>query len=240
MATCFISDLHLDRERPDIAEQFVVFLAGEARNADALYILGDLFEAWIGDDDDDPYTLQVQQTLCELTQSGVPGYFMHGNRDFMIGDDFARNTGFELLPDPTIIELYGHSLLLSHGDKYCTDDTDYQTFRRQSRDPVWQQKMLALPLSERRRIAAQLRTESLSSTAGKPMEIMDVNRDAIGAALREAGVTRILHGHTHRPAVHRFSIDGTQALRIVLGDWYEQASILRWDQTGFFLDVAKR
>lgn len=235
MATFFISDLHLDPDRKDISQRFFDFLSGEARTADALYILGDLFEVWLGDDDDDPYCLTVQTALREFTGSGVPGYFMHGNRDFMIGTRFATSTGLEILPDPTTIQLYDTPVLISHGDQYCTDDAEYQSFRRESRDPAWQQQMLALPLEERRHIAQQMRADSQSATTGKSLEIMDVNQLAIEAALSGANVCRLLHGHTHRPAIHRFAVSGAPSMRIVLGDWYEQASILCWDDNGFVL-----
>ncbi|MEL7535647.1 MAG: UDP-2,3-diacylglucosamine diphosphatase [Pseudomonadota bacterium] len=238
MATLFISDLHLDADAPAIGEQFFRFLNETARDADALYILGDLFEVWVGDDDDAPYNEAVLAALRDLGASGVPVFFMCGNRDFMAGDGFAARAGLTLLDDPTVIRLGHRALLLSHGDAYCTDDLAYQAFRKQSRDPAWQQQMLSMPLAERRALAAQLRTQSNLAMAGKSAAIMDVNDAAVDAALAEHGVDLMLHGHTHRPAVHR-RVDGATT-RIVLGDWYDQASYLRWDSGDFRLGIEAR
>ena len=240
MTTLFISDLHLDAAAPEITGQFHDFLAREATTAEALYILGDLFEVWVGDDDDDPHHAGIIAALGRLTESGTPGYFMHGNRDFLIGERFATMTGFTLLPDPSPVDLYGHDVLLSHGDRYCTDDVEYQAFRKQSRDPGWQAAMLALPLAERRAVARNIKAESNAATAGKSMEIMDVNAAAVAGALSDAGVAILLHGHTHRPAVHRLPGPEGTATRIVLGDWYTQGSVLRWDATGYDLAVLAR
>lgn len=240
MTTLFVSDLHLEPERPDIAEQFFDFLAGPAAAADALYILGDLFEAWIGDDDPEPHYADVQDALAALTRAGTPGWFMRGNRDFLVGRRFAERTGFSLLDDPTVLELYGEPVLVSHGDRYCTDDEEYQAVRRRVRDPEWQRQVLALPPETRRQIAEGARAESKAANAAKRAEIMDVNDEAIAAAMREHGVQRMLHGHTHRPAVHRFELDGAAAVRIVLGDWYDQGSVLTWDDGGYRLSSLPR
>jgi len=228
MATLFISDLHLDETRPQIVDLFVRFLADEARKADALYILGDLFESWIGDDDDAPLATRIAHALRSLRDSGVPIYFMHGNRDFLLGAEYAKRAGMELLADPTIVELDGERTLLMHGDTLCTDDVEYQKFRGLVRNPAWQQQFLAKPLAERRAFAAQARGESRKQTAMKAAEIMDVNQCAVESVMRTHGVRRLIHGHTHRPAKHRFDLDGQAAERIVLGDWYEQSSVLTW------------
>ncbi|MEO0616441.1 MAG: UDP-2,3-diacylglucosamine diphosphatase [Pseudomonadota bacterium] len=236
MATLFISDLHLEPGRPDIGDQFETFLKGEARDAETLYILGDLFEAWIGDDDPGPYNNYVQDLLAEYSATGVRCYFMHGNRDFLIGAQFAERTGFEVLDDPVVHDIHGTAVLLSHGDRYCTDDREYQAVRRTVRDPAWQQQVLSLPVEARRKLAGDARAESSAANADKSIDIMDVNAAAIEAAMTEAGVDTLLHGHTHRPAVHELTrADGREARRIVLGDWYTQGSVGRWTSAGFEL-----
>jgi UDP-2,3-diacylglucosamine hydrolase len=240
MATLFISDLHLDPARPEITDQALAFLESGARDAEALYILGDLFEAWVGDDDPEPEKRRVIAQLKRLTDAGLRCYFMHGNRDFMVGEEFSAASGCALLADPTIIELHGQRVMLMHGDTLCTDDHEYQAFRRVTRNPDWQRAMLARPLAERLAIARQLRETSAASMAGKSMEIMDVNQAAVAAAMREHGVYTLLHGHTHRPAVHNFQVDGRRAMRIVLGDWYTQGSVLSWDADGFILQTLPR
>jgi UDP-2,3-diacylglucosamine hydrolase len=235
MATVFISDLHLDPARPDITSQALAFLAQETRGADALYILGDLFEAWVGDDDPEPEKRRVVAAIRGLTDAGLPCYFMHGNRDFMVGESFAAESGCTLLQDPTVVEVHGTRVILMHGDTLCTDDREYQAFRAMVRNPAWQQAMLAKPLPERLALARHLRENSAASMQGKAEEIMDVNQDAVQAAMRKHGVYTILHGHTHRPAVHRFELDGREAVRIVLGDWYTQGSAVSWGPDGFVL-----
>ena len=232
MSTLFISDLHLEANRPEIGEQFLAFLAGPAREADALYILGDLFEAWVGDDDPDPYYAGMKTAIRELADSGVPVFFMHGNRDFMIGAQFAAETGVELLADPWPLELYGEKVLLSHGDALCTDDVEYQQVRAMTRNPEWQAMMMAKPLEERIAFARQAREQSQARYASIEEEITDVNQDAVEAAIREHGCDILLHGHTHRPAVHPFHVDDRPVHRIVLGDWYEQGSMVEWDEDG--------
>lgn len=232
MTTAFISDLHLDASRPAITATFRRFLAGEARRLDALYILGDLFEVWIGDDDPDPHHQTVKNDIKALADAGVPVSFMHGNRDFLIGERFAAETGVTLLDDPTIIDLYGTPTLLTHGDALCTDDIEYQAFRRTARDPEQQRRFLSMPIPARREFAAQTHAEGRRRQQDKSMEIMDVNREAVAELLREQDVNRMIHGHTHRPDTHRFNVDGIERTRIVLGDWYEQGSVLRCDENG--------
>lgn len=232
MTTLFISDLHLEANRPDIADQFLRFLETEALHAERLYILGDLFESWVGDDDPNEHYGWIKQALRKLTRRDVPVFFMHGNRDFMIGKAFAEETGVTVIEDPSIIEIYGNSVLLSHGDAYCTDDVEYQGMREMSRDPEWQAMMLGKSLEERLLFAAQARATSKASSSSINEDITDVNTDAIDEALRAAGVYIMVHGHTHRPAVHDFVVDGQPARRIVLGDWYDQGSVIRWDENG--------
>ncbi|WP_313914240.1 UDP-2,3-diacylglucosamine diphosphatase [Tahibacter sp.] len=237
MTTLFISDLHLDDERPYITELFEQFLGGEAREAQALYILGDLFESWIGDDDDAPLAQRVQGALAELSRSGVATYFMAGNRDFLVGPRFAQRSGVTLLDDPARIDLAGVPTLLMHGDTLCTDDVAYQKFRAQVRDPAWQQAFLAQPLEQRRAFAAQARAQSRLHTGSAMAQIMDVTDTAVHDALRIGGAQRLIHGHTHRPARHRVDLGDRVAERIVLGDWYEQGSVLRID--GSAIELAR-
>jgi UDP-2,3-diacylglucosamine hydrolase len=240
MATLFVSDLHLEAERPEIGEQFIAFLSGPARAADALYILGDLFEAWIGDDDPSPYYAGMKAAIRELSDSGVAVFFMHGNRDFMIGERFAEETGVTILEDPCTIDLHGEKILLSHGDYLCTDDVEYQQFRTMTRNPEWRATMLAKSVEERIGIARQARDQSRASYGTLGEEITDVNQDAVDTAIREYGVDVLLHGHTHRPAVHPFHVDERPVHRIVLGDWYEQGSVLEWDADGPRLEELRR
>jgi len=240
MTTLFISDLHLEPGQPEIGEQFLSFLAGEARQAEALYILGDLFEVWLGDDDPNPYYGEMKLALRELSDTGVPVYFMHGNRDFMIGADFATEAGLTILEDPTVVDLYGEKVLLCHGDSLCTDDIHYQQARAMTRNPEWQAMMLSKSIEERIALAIQARKESMERGESLSDEIMDVNQDAVAAALGEHGVKVMLHGHTHRPAVHSLDLGDHTATRIVLGDWYEQGSVVRWDDDGPRLEVMPR
>jgi UDP-2,3-diacylglucosamine hydrolase len=237
MAVLFISDLHLDSERPDATARFIDLMQHAARGAEKIYILGDLFEAWIGDDDDDPRLVPIIGALADLTRAGVACFFMHGNRDFLVGAGFAARTGCRLLGDFETIDVYGERLLLTHGDLLCTDDERYMTLRATVRDPAWQREFLAKSLAERRRIAADLRALSQAEIAGKSPEIMDVNATTVARTMREFGVHALLHGHTHRPAVHRFELGGRAATRIVLGAWYEQGSVVRWDESGFTLET---
>ena len=237
MTTLFISDLHLDAGEPETIRRFLRFVASDAPDARALYVLGDLFEAWLGDDDDDARLAPVIAALAGLTRAGVPCSLMHGNRDFLIGPKFCEATGCRLLGDYERIDLYGEPVLLTHGDLLCTDDTRYQALRATLRKPQWQREFLGKPLAERRKIAAELRELSATEIAAKSYEIMDVNQATVERTMREHGVSLLLHGHTHRPAIHRFALDGAPAARIVLGAWYEQASIVRWDESGYRLDT---
>lgn len=236
MSTLFISDLHLSGQRPAITALFLDFLQDRATRAEALYILGDLFEAWIGDDAVLPDYQPCITGLRTLADTGVPVYVMHGNRDFLLGDAFATMSGARLLPDPTIIALYGEPTLLMHGDTLCTDDLEYQRFRDMVRNPQWQQALLAKTPQERLDMAREYREISQSQTAQKAEAIMDVNPDAVMAAMHTQGVRRLIHGHTHRPATHTLTVDGTTAQRIVLGDWYEQGSVLVCEPDGCRLE----
>ncbi|MBB5207322.1 UDP-2,3-diacylglucosamine diphosphatase [Chiayiivirga flava] len=232
MTTLFISDLHLDADRPDITALFVDFLAHEAAHVDALFVLGDLFEVWIGDDDDAPLAREVARSLRTVAAHGVPVSFIRGNRDFLLGRDYAEQAGFALLPDPCVVSLYGEAVLLLHGDLLCTDDTDYLAVRRQVRDPAWQHALLARSLAERRAFALQARSTSASRQASMALETGDATQTAVDDAFRRFGARRMVHGHTHRPAVHDTTLDGMPRQRIVLGDWYEQGSVLRWERSG--------
>lgn len=233
MATLFISDLHLDPARPQITTLFEDYLAGDdVRHADALYILGDLVEAWIGDDDDAELPRRIAAATRAVRDAGVPVYFMAGNRDFLLGEAFAERAGMTLLDDGTVHDVQSQPTLLMHGDVLCTDDLAYQAVRKQVRDPQWQAHVLSMPLEARRALAVQAREDSRAHTGSTMESIMDVNADAVAGAMREAGVTRLIHGHTHRPAVHSLMLDGKAAERIVLGDWYEHGSVLRIDAHG--------
>jgi UDP-2,3-diacylglucosamine hydrolase len=240
MTTLFMSDLHLEAKHPEIGEQFLDFLAGEARDVEALYILGDLFDAWLGDDDPNPYYAQMKLALRELTNTGVPVYFMHGNRDFAIGVEFAAETGLRILNDPAVVNLYGKDVLLSHGDALCTDDIQYQQVRAMTRNPEWLAMMLAKSIEERIAFAVEARRQSMERGESLSDAIMDVNQDAVVAVLREHRVDTLLHGHTHRPAVHEVDLGDSTATRIVLGDWYDHGSVVRWDANGPRLETMPR
>ncbi|MEN1943338.1 UDP-2,3-diacylglucosamine diphosphatase [Luteimonas sp. MJ293] len=232
MTTLFIADLHLDPERPDITRLFGDFLDAEARQANALYILGDLFESWVGDDDPSEAGAFVAAKLKTLADNGVPVFFMHGNRDFMLGRDYAARAGMRLLPDPTVIELYGKPVLLMHGDLLCTDDVEYQKVRAQVRNPDWRAHMLSQPLQARLAFAQQARAASLARQgemkhAGTMESITDASPVTVEDTLRRFGIDTLIHGHTHRPAIHDLTVGDRACRRIVLGDWYEQGSVLR-------------
>ncbi|HEY8119525.1 MAG TPA: UDP-2,3-diacylglucosamine diphosphatase [Methylophilaceae bacterium] len=230
----FISDLHLCPSRPHITGQFIAFLQTTAPKAEALYILGDLFEYWAGDDDvDDLHHQAVILALRALAERGTQIYFMHGNRDFLLGQGFAKAAGLTILPDPTLFNLYSKRVLLSHGDALCTDDVDYQAFRRQVRDPDWQEAFLQKPLTARKAQIETLRMRSEQEKSYKSESIMDVNVSAVAEIMRSYDYPEILiHGHTHRPARHQLEVDGHACERWVLGDWYEQGSCLRCDASG--------
>ena len=219
MTTLFISDLHLEESRPDITEAFLGFLNGTASGVDQLYILGDFFEAWIGDDERTPLQEQIAAALRKLRDSGTDIFLMHGNRDFLIGEDFCKRAGASLLDDPTVIDLHGTPTLLMHGDSLCTADVEYQKFRANMRNPQWQQMILQRPLEDRQQMARQLREISMAKNQGKEEFIMDVTPEEVVKDMEAHGVQRMIHGHTHRPAVHELIANGLPAKRIVLGDW---------------------
>ena len=227
MATLFIADLHLQTEEPAITAGFLRFLAGEARRADALYILGDLFEAWIGDDDPNPLHQQIAHAIKALVDSGVPCYFIHGNRDFLLGKRFARESGMTLLPEEQRLELYGRPLLILHGDTLCIDDAGYQAFRAKVHTPWIQKVFLALPLFIRQKIAARMRADSKAANSHKSMEIMDVNPQAVVDVMEKYHVQWLIHGHTHRPDVHTLTANGEPAYRVVLGAWHTEGSMVK-------------
>lgn len=227
MATLFIADLHLQTEEPAITAGFLRFLHGEARQADALYILGDLFEAWIGDDDPNPLHREMAAAMKSLVDSGVPCFFIHGNRDFLIGKRFARESGMQLLPEEQVLTLYGRRVLIMHGDTLCTDDPGYLAFRAKVHTPWIQTLFLALPLFIRRRIALKMRNDSKAANSSKSMEIMDVNPRAVVEVMEKHRVQWLIHGHTHRPDIHRLVANGAQAHRVVLGAWHTQGSMVK-------------
>lgn len=226
MATLFISDLHLSAERPAITTLFLSFLRERVGADDDLYVLGDLFEAWLGDDAVDPDQQELLEAMRATAARGARLYFMHGNRDFLAAEGFESLSGCRLLPDPTVIRLGEESVLLMHGDTLCTDDTDYQAWRQKARQPAFIAQFLSMPVAQRRQIAEHYRAESERVTRDKPMAIMDANQGAVEAAMRAHDVRRMIHGHTHRQAIHNFDLDGAPACRIVLGDWYRNGSVL--------------
>ena len=227
MATLFIADLHLQTEEPAITAGFLRFLRGEAKSADALYILGDLFEAWIGDDDPNPLHREMAAAIKALVDSGVPCYFIHGNRDFLIGQRYARESGMTLLPEEQVLDLYGRNMLIMHGDTLCTDDTGYLAFRAKVHTPWIQKVFLALPLFIRNRIAARMRAGSKAANSSKSMTIMDVNPQAVVRVMEKHDVQWLIHGHTHRPDVHSLIANGQPAHRVVLGAWHTEGSMVK-------------
>ena len=235
MSRLFVSDLHLDASAPAAIEQFLSFLDTHAKNAEALYILGDLFEVWVGDDDSDADKKGVASALRALTTRGVACFILHGNRDFLLGRGFCDATGCRLLPDPVVAEFDGERVLLTHGDALCVDDHSYQELRSVVRTAPWQRRFLALPLSDRELLANRARAGSRQHTSRTIPKIMDVNSEAVLQAFRVAGVRRMIHGHTHRPAIHDMVVDGTPAQRIVLGAWYEQGSYLVYERGSYEL-----
>ncbi|MFC6183052.1 UDP-2,3-diacylglucosamine diphosphatase [Pseudoxanthomonas japonensis] len=244
MTTLFISDLHLDAERPAVTELFGAFMQKEATRADALYILGDLFEAWVGDDDPSETGAYVAARVCEVADAGVPVLFIRGNRDFLLGDAFARRAGMRILPDPAVVMLYGKPVLLMHGDLLCTGDTAYQAFRAQTRNPAWQAQFLSQPLAARLAFAAQARAASAAHQGGMKQQdktqfetLTDVATATVDATFAQFGIHTIIHGHTHRPAMHDLTVDDHACQRIVLGDWYEQGSVLRVEPDAMALEA---
>jgi UDP-2,3-diacylglucosamine hydrolase len=230
----FISDCHLCESRPSIIDTFIAFLAHTAVHADALYILGDLFEYWAGDDAINlGMHAKTIKALQQLSTQGVSLFVMHGNRDFLLGDDFAQATHATLLADPTLISLYGQAILLSHGDTLCTDDLDYQAFRTEVRSEAWRAQFLSKPLSDRIAYIELIREKSAQEKSNKSMHIMDVNPTAVTQLLTSYEYPTLIHGHTHRPMQHTHQIDNHICQRWVLGDWYEQGSYLRVDEQGF-------
>jgi len=236
----FVSDVHLDDAAPEAQRQFLEFLHTHVAGARVLYILGDLFETWVGDDDAGGERAAVLAALRELTGSGVACFLLHGNRDFLIGEDFCRQTGCELLPDPVIADIDGERVLLTHGDALCTDDHPYQELRSIVRTPDWQHRFLGLPLADRQLLANEARAGSRAHTARSIPKIMDVNAAAVTAAFATARVRRIIHGHTHRPAVHDALVAGQPVQRIVLGAWYEQGSYLVYERGRYELRFLPR
>ena len=235
MTRLFVSDVHLDAGAPEATEQFLAFLATEGARAQALYILGDLFEAWVGDDDADPEKERVCAALRSLSTRGVACFALHGNRDFLLGAGFSARSGCRLLRDPVVAQFDAERVMLTHGDALCTDDHSYQELRSVVRDPAWQRRYLALPRSHRELLADEVRAGSRRHTARTVPYIMDVNAAAVAAAFRAAQVRRMIHGHTHRPGVHQVEVDGAPAQRMVLGAWYEQGSYLVCEAGGYEL-----
>jgi UDP-2,3-diacylglucosamine hydrolase len=219
VTTLFISDLHLEESRPDITGAFLGFLEKRAMGVESLYILGDFFEAWIGDDENTPLQQQIAAALDEVRGSGTRIFLMHGNRDFLMGNDYCSRFDGTLLEDPAVIDLYGTPTLLMHGDSLCTADVEYRKFRARMRDPQMQKMMLARPLVERQQMARQLREMSMAKNQGKAEYIMDVTPEEVVKEMQAHGIQQLIHGHTHRPAIHELTANGSPAKRIVLGDW---------------------
>jgi UDP-2,3-diacylglucosamine hydrolase len=231
----FASDLHLDPSTPQIAERFKRFLAGPARDARSLFLLGDLFEAWIGDDDPEPAHRDIVAALADTATAGTLVYVMRGNRDFMIGDRFCAESGAILLDDPAMLPISGELVLISHGDGLCVDDRAYQKLRALVRDPSLREGFARLPIEARRRLASEAREGSREHLANTAAYIADVNQPAVEAVMRDAGASLMIHGHTHRPGVHRFRSDGVERTRVVLGAWHDEAHVVRWDDAGWRL-----
>jgi UDP-2,3-diacylglucosamine hydrolase len=236
--TLFISDLHLSLEKPEITSRFLAFLSDRATKAAAVYILGDLFDAWIGDDDFTPPNNKIRKQLKQLTDSGIPVYFQPGNRDFLLGKQFCTDTGIILLDEYAVIDLYGTPTLLTHGDLLCTDDLPYQEFRVKSHSLEWQQAVLSKPLLLRLLVARWYRLRSFFHKRKKSQNIMDVNQGAVVKVMREKHCLRLIHGHTHRPAVHDFEIDHQTAQRFVLAAWSKTAAeLLCWNNNGYRIEL---
>jgi UDP-2,3-diacylglucosamine hydrolase len=240
MTRLFVSDVHLGDESAPAIDQFLAFLTTHAAHAEALYILGDLFESWVGDDDRSVAAATVCAALKGLTGGGVPCFVLHGNRDFLLGPGFCERSGCRLLTDPLVAEFDGERVLLTHGDALCTDDHSYQELRSIVRQEDLQRRFLALPLPHREVLADEARAGSRRHTARTVPTIMDVNDRAVATAFRAAAVRRMIHGHTHRPGVHDLTIDGAPAQRIVLGAWYEQGSYLSYERGSYQLRALPR
>ena len=235
MTSWFASDLHLDPSTPQIADRFRRFLAGPAREARSVFLLGDLFEAWIGDDDPEPAHREVVAAIAALAAAGTLVYVMRGNRDFMMGERFCADAGAILLDDPAILAVGGERVMLSHGDGLCVDDRAYQKLRALVRDPSLREGFARLPIEARRRLASEAREGSREHLANASAYITDVNQPAVDAVMRDAEVPLMIHGHTHRPGVHRFESDGVERTRVVLGAWHDEAHVVRWDDAGWQL-----
>lgn len=233
--TYFIADLHLAQNRPDITACFLRFLKDEAVKAQSLYILGDLFEAWIGDDDDSTYVATIANALETLSNFGTHVYFIHGNRDFLLGKQYAKKSAMTLLPEVDSINLYEKNVIIMHGDTLCTRDIAYQKFRLKSRSWWWQTLIKSLPLFVRKKVAADYRKKSAAATAVKSQDIMDVTPCEVVKCLEDNNSQLLIHGHTHRPAIHELTANGKKAQRIVLGDWYEQGAWLKVTPTSMEL-----
>ncbi|EIC82963.1 UDP-2,3-diacylglucosamine diphosphatase [Serratia sp. M24T3] len=232
MTTLLIADIHLCEQEPAITAGFLRFLREDAPKADAVYILGDLFEAWIGDDDPQPLHAKISSALNALHQQGVPCFFIHGNRDFLLGRRFARESLMTLLPESKVLELYGRKVLILHGDTLCTDDVGYQKFRKKVHNPLIQKIFLLLPLKWRLAIAAKMRAGSKASNSHKDLNIMDVNQKAVVQEMQNHGVEWLIHGHTHRPAIHEVPLGETLGYRAVLGAWHEEGSMVKVTSDG--------
>lgn len=230
--TLFISDLHLEENQPKITQQFLALLASCDASVDALYILGDLFEVWIGDDDDTPFHRSITEALHAATQRGLPIYLLYGNRDFLIGKKFLRDTGCQLLSDEEKIMLYHTPVLLMHGDTLCTRDVAYLKARKKARNVFLQTLFLLLPLTIRKKIADKMRAKSLQYTQSTPLEVMDVTQEEVERVMKAHETHFLIHGHTHRPDFHEFTLPHGQATRIVLGAWHERGNMLVWEASG--------
>lgn len=233
----FISDLHLRKDRPENTRRFIRFLDNRATGAEALYMLGDIFDLWIGDDDPTPPNREVIQHLRRLTDSGTKVFFQQGNRDFLIGKRFASETGIRLLEDYTVIPLYDTPTLLMHGDLLCTDDIAYQAFRNKTHNPEWQQRMLSKPLIVRQLIAWWYRFRSDRDKSKKSLDIMDVNQQCVNKTIQNYNIKRLIHGHTHRPDIHKFDLDGDIIHRFVLSQWNNKGSVLCWNSQGYRIET---
>ena len=232
MTALFVADVHLSPERPATTAAFLSFLRRGSRCAQTVYILGDLFDLWLGDDDETPPHLEVVAGLKQLTAAGVQVAMVRGNHDFLLGDNFAARTGCRIISDPSVVSICGEQALVCHGDLLCTDDEEYQAFRRYTRDAENQRRFLSMPLAARALQADDMRRRSRAATELKAADIMDVNAGAVAELMARHRIFRLIHGHTHRPGCHRLQVGNQLASRIVLGDWYEQDSILVWDRAG--------